>query len=62
MIVDDLYFACSIFFPDEADSVLFVDSDAVLTGPVSFQSFQLISGRNTKVGEVDCDFDLIELA
>ena len=35
--------------PPEADTPLVVDSNAVLTFPVSCQSFQSIAGRNSQI-------------
>src|SRR3546814_17462756 len=51
MIVDDFDVLCAIV-PDEADSILPVDPNAVLAFPVSLQGFQLVeigraSGRES---------------
>jgi len=37
------------FGPPEADPVLLVDADAVLPSPIPFQSFQVITGRDSQV-------------
>jgi len=49
--VSDLHIECASIFPTEADPPPFVDPDAVLTLPVPFQSFQMITGRNPQVME-----------
>jgi hypothetical protein len=46
MIIDDFDLVALPFVPCEADAPLIVDPDAVLTGPLSFQSFQTICGRD----------------
>ena len=51
MVVNDLNIECASIFPTEADPPPFVDPDAVLTLPVPFQSFQMITGRNPQVME-----------
>jgi hypothetical protein len=38
-------------FPYEADAILVVNPDAVLTLPISAQRFQAIAGRNQQIGE-----------
>jgi len=49
MVICDLYFGWTLLCPIEAHSILVVDSDAVLTGPISFQFFKPISWRYSKV-------------
>ena len=58
MIVDDLYVVRIAGTPSEANSPLIVDPDTVLTGPVAFQGFQPIAGRNTKKVETRRCVDL----
>src|SRR5512140_2097890 len=36
---------CSVFFPYEADPVLIIDSDAVLSRPITLQCLQTVSRR-----------------
>jgi hypothetical protein len=52
----------SICFPNEADSVLIVDPDAMLSGPILLQGFKPVRWRNAKISELDRRFQLIELA
>src|SRR5690348_14521434 len=49
MVVDDFNFMGIAVLPEEADAPLVIDPDAVLTFAVTFQGFQAIRGRNTKV-------------
>ena len=61
VIVDDFNGVGVPVFPDEAYPPLAVDADAVLSGPVSFENFQPVSGRNTQVVQrngVVQDFEL----
>jgi len=58
MVICDLYFSWALLCPIEAHSILVVDSDAVLTGPISFQFFKTISWRYSKVLQ---NIDLIQL-
>jgi hypothetical protein len=48
VIVDDFHIVGIAGTPTEADAPLIVDPDTVLTGPVAFQRFQPIAGRNTQ--------------
>ena len=52
----------SVLFPDEADPVLIVDPDAVLSGPPAFQRFQPVPRRDAKIEESTGSFHLIQLA
>jgi hypothetical protein len=45
VIVNDLYFCGSIYGPNEADSPLLIDSDAVLTLSIILQCFETVAGR-----------------
>jgi hypothetical protein len=51
MVVNDFDTKCASIFPTEADPPALVDPDAVLTLPVPFQSFQMITGRHSQVLE-----------
>ncbi len=51
MVVNDLNIECASIFPTEADPPSLVDPNTVLTLPVSFQSFQMIAGRDPQVLE-----------
>ena len=49
MIIHYLCITDTCFGPPEADPVLLVDADAVLPFPIPFQSFQVITGRDSQV-------------
>ncbi len=49
MIICDLYFIRPIFGPVEADSILIVDSDTVLSLSIHTQQFKLITRWNTQL-------------
>ena len=54
MIVRDLNPLSSSFAPDEAYSPLIVDTNRVLSRPITFESFQAIPRRYAKVIQVGC--------
>lgn len=62
MIVDDLDVRGTSGSPAKTDTVLIVDSDAVLTGAIPLEGFEAIPGRHTKVVEPPGDFQLAQLA
>ncbi len=62
MVVRDLYLVCSIILPNEANTILIIDSDTVLTLPVTCQSFQMIARWHTKIVQINRCLNLIELA
>jgi len=43
VIISDLYIECISFFPDETDSPLVVDPDAVLTCPIFLKDFEMVT-------------------
>jgi len=51
MVVNDLNIERASIFPTEVDPPALVDPDTVLTLPVPFQSFQMITGRDPQVLE-----------
>jgi hypothetical protein len=51
MIVDNLNFVGVTAFPAEANTPLFVDSDAVLILSIAVKLLESITGRNTQVSE-----------
>lgn len=53
-MVRNLYFMDLVASPDETDSELIVDPNAVLPLPVSMQFFQSVTRGETQVAEVDC--------
>jgi hypothetical protein len=58
VIVDDLYVVCVAVPPNEANTPLVIDADAVLAVPVALQGLQSISRRNGNVGEVSGSIQL----
>jgi len=58
MIIDNFHIFGSGGCPSETDAPLVVDAYRMLSGTTSFQSFEVVSGRRSKVvqldGIVDC--------
>ena len=52
MVVGDLNFSGTLISPREANAVLVVDSDAVLTGSIAFELFETIAWWNPQVLEI----------
>ena len=52
VVINDLDLLGFTFAPDKADAVLIVDSDAVLSPSVAFESFQPVSRRAVQVFKV----------
>lgn len=52
MVVADFNVVCATVFPDEADSVLIIDADAVLTFTVTDQLLQTVTRRDAQVVNV----------
>lgn len=59
MVIDDLDLFGTCFVPNKADAPLIVDSDAVLTRPVSSQQLQSVSRRGGQVAQL---LSLVKLA
>ena len=49
MIVDDLYVFGTVVSPAEADAILVVDSDAVLSAAISFQGLEPVARRDAQI-------------
>jgi hypothetical protein len=49
MVVDDFHVVGVAISPLEADAILIIDSDAVLTFALAVQSLQPVSGRYTQI-------------
>ena len=49
MVVDDFDMFGTSVFPIETDTPLVIDADAVLTGAISLEQFEMIAGRHTKI-------------
>ena len=62
MIVRNFNIMRSICLPNKADSILVIDSNALLTSPVSLQRFQPVPRWDAKVFQIDRSFDLIQFA
>lgn len=58
VIIDDLNVFHSGGSPDKAESPLVVYSNAILANPVTFQSFQPITWRYSKVVQLSSDLQL----
>jgi hypothetical protein len=58
MVINNFNGECIVVFPDEADTPLVINTDAVLPGPVAFQGFQAISGRHSHIIQ---SFSAVEL-
>jgi hypothetical protein len=61
MIVDDLDFVCVAITPHEADAESLVDSDAVLSSPVTFELFESVARKNCQVLESMGCMQLLQL-
>ena len=48
-------------FPAKADSPLIVDPYTVLSLAVAFQGFKTVSGRNSKILQLDCTVQIKQL-
>jgi hypothetical protein len=62
MIVDDFDLMSGTFEPDEADSPLTVDANAVLPLAVAPKCLQTISRRRRKIAELRCRFQHPQLS
>jgi hypothetical protein len=62
MVVNDLHLLRSSVRPHETDPPLVVDPDAVLSGSVTLERFEPVTGRNTKVVEYHRGSHLTKLA
>jgi hypothetical protein len=62
VVVRDLHVVGPVLPPNKTNTVLIVDSDAVLTFPVTLKRFQPVSGRDSKVIQINRRFNLVKLA
>jgi len=62
VVVDDFDIFRSSGGPDETESSVIVDPDALLTGPVRFQRFQTITGRYAKIAQIERSVEETQLA
>jgi hypothetical protein len=61
VIVNNLNIEYAPVFPTEADPPSFVDTDAVLTQPARFQSFETIAGWHCQVPQNSCTVKVEQL-
>jgi hypothetical protein len=61
VIVGNLGIPSLAVFPNEADSPLIVDPNAVLSSPIPAQSFQPITGRDAQIFEISRSIKCQEL-
>jgi hypothetical protein len=54
MVIRQFHIVGVAMGPPEADPVLVVHSDTELAGPLPFQGFQAVSGRNAQILQVSC--------
>ena len=54
MVVDDLDLPCFAIAPDETDTPLFVDANAVLPLAVAPQRLKSVAGRHSQIVELAC--------
>ena len=62
VVISDLYIERIAFFPDETDSPLVVDPNAVLTCPVFLKGFEMVTTINRKHAEVSRGIQYQKLA
>lgn len=62
MIVGYFDFMRSVLLPDEANSILIIDSDAVLACPITLECLQPVPRRNLQILEAGAGLDLIQLS
>jgi hypothetical protein len=61
MIVRDFNFIGIASLPSETNPILIVDSNTVLSDPISAQPFEVIPSWNSELAKVSNSIDLIEL-
>jgi len=62
VVVDNLDLFGPDVRPEETDSVLIIDSDAVLSGSIPGKRFQAVSRRRAKIAQLGGRIELIELS
>ena len=62
MVIDDLDLMGIAVLPMEANTLLLVDPDAVLTAPATLERLQAIARRNPQIVEGDCAVEHSQLA
>jgi hypothetical protein len=61
MVINNLDRMSAAILPDEADAPLIVDSDAVLTSPVSFQTLKSVARGNIQTVQRDSGVEQLQL-
>jgi hypothetical protein len=61
MVINNLDRMSAAILPDEADAPLIVDSDAVLTRPVSFQTLKSVARGNIQTVQRDSGVEQLQL-
>jgi hypothetical protein len=51
VVINDFHIVSVTVFPDETNSPLIIDADAVLANPITFKKLQAISWRTSQVGQ-----------
>jgi len=54
MIIGQFHVVSNAIFPAETYSVLIIHTHAVLSGPMSFQRFQVVAIRNAQIIQSPC--------
>jgi hypothetical protein len=62
VVIDNFDFTCFTFLPNEAKAPLSVDADAVLTGSIAFESFEMVGRRRPQVLQNFSTVDLKQFA
>jgi hypothetical protein len=62
VVVHDLHIFDACSSPTEADAKLIVNSNTVLSSPITFECFETIARRHAQVLEVVSDLQLSQLA
>jgi hypothetical protein len=62
VVVHNLYIFRACVGPTEADSVLIVDSDAVLAEAITFQCFKTVARRNAQILQHSGNLELSKLS
>jgi len=62
VVIRDFYFVRPVSLPEEANPILSVDSDAVLSGAVALQGLKPVPGGDAQIDQAHGCLDLVELA
>jgi hypothetical protein len=59
VIIHDFYGIKTCFFPNDADSILVINSYGVLSCPISGKQLEPVAWRNAQIKEFGCGIQLI---